>query len=152
MLRGSQEQNGRIQIPVNLPKSFTVHAQVERTGGEYAFGFIFPVGGVCTAVRIDAENGTKTGIDAFKDFSFVDKAVNQSGRSLEYGKAVDVQLQVTPKSFQLMVDGKSALKWEGDLTEFQLPEELSVSNSNWLHLIGDSSRFRIRELTISPNE
>jgi len=151
MLRGSQERNARIQLPVNLPEAWTANAEIERLDHGKAFGFVFPVGDTCTAIRIGAQDGKKTGIDAFKDFSFEDKAFNHGDRLLRNGETTKVQLKVTPNSIKLNIDGKLALNWEGNPEELRLPEELSVSNSRWLHLLADETKFRIRELTIDAD-
>ena len=148
-LRSQCEFAGRIQIPVDLPKSYVLKMKVERLEGLEQFGFGIVVNGVQSMVSIDGSEGKVTGLNQLDGKSPADN--NETTRMatfFEIGKTVEIECRVEPGQVQLQIDGKSAFEWKGDADRLTVGPDYSVPKKDWLFLSATNSQFEISSLTM----
>jgi hypothetical protein len=145
-----RETFARLQIPLDLPDSYSIQAIVKREAGQDQLGFGLVVGGRQVMLVLDSYGGTVAGLHLLDG-----KKANANPTSLRkvllpLEATVRLEVRVTPNSVELSVDGQPTYKWVGDPGRLSVQPEWQVPRTDWLFLTSYHSYFRIKSLTLTP--
>jgi hypothetical protein len=146
------EYFARLQIPVDVPETYVLQATVKRDYQTDSFGFGLVVGGRQVMLQLDSYDGEYVGLHFVDGKDAKSNETSQRVKLLPMNTAVKLEVRVTPRSIELLVDGKSTLKWEGDPTGLSLDPAWKVPRQDWLFLTEWFSSFQISELTLTQGK
>jgi hypothetical protein len=146
-----RERYARLQIPVDVPPSYVLAAEVTRQGGDGSFGFGLVVGGRQVLLVFDAYGGDVSGLHRLDGKRANANASTRKGVLLPANTKVQLQVHVTPKTIRASVDGKLALEWSGDPARLSLDPAWEVPRKDWLFLASFETKVLITSLTLTPS-
>ena len=149
-LRSQREFAARLQIPVDLPKSYVLRMKVERIEGTEQLGLGVVVDGKQTMVSIDAGDEQVLGLNQLDGKPAAENESAKKGAQLPVGKKVDIECRVEPGQITVQIDGKPALEWKGEATRLSVGSDYSVPQTEWLFLSATNSLFEISSLSLEP--
>ncbi|PHR97447.1 MAG: hypothetical protein COA78_27655 [Blastopirellula sp.] len=139
----------KLQIPVDLPDSYTIRAKIKRTWGNDTYGMILKVGGHQCLLSLDAYAGTVCGLDMVGGKKVHSNPTTKRIKNvLPMERTVALTVVVTPSTVQAEINGTEVVNWSGDASELSLQESWQVPNKAWLHLGAYLSVFDTESLTM----
>lgn len=148
-LRSHNEAFNRLQIPVDVPKSYVINATVKRIAGKSGLGFGLVVAGRQGMLVLDSYPGDSYGWHLLDGKQVHEQADLPHKVLLPLDVTVKLEVRVTPPTVELLVDGNSTFQWEGDAMRLSLQPEWEVPRKDWLFLTSHYSDFEITALTLS---
>ena len=131
----SMDETFKMQLPVDVPDSYTLRARIKRIFADNAYVFVLVVGGRQVVLTMDGFKGNQTtglGLVAGKKENA--NVTTYNGKIFPMDKVVAIEIDVTKTSVVLKADGKTIVDWKGDAADLSLPKTWAVSNSDWLAL------------------
>lgn len=151
-LRVHREDFATLQVPVDLPESYTVQMKVRRLFGKNNVGLGLVVGNAQTVLILDAYESTISGLHLVNGESV--KSNQTTYRSsqplLPQGVDVDVRVAVTPGSIHAHAGNTEIVNWSGQPIELGMDDRYAVPEKTWLFLAGKNTHFEVREFTLLP--
>jgi hypothetical protein len=147
-LRCHNEAFNRLQIPVDVPITYTIRATVKRIAGTYGLGFGLVVGGRQTMLVLDSHPGDVTGLHLLDGKQVHEQPDIPHKMALPIGQVVNLEVRVTPQTVELLIDGGSRFQWAGDARRLSLQPEWEMPKKDWLFLTSHFSDFEIASLTL----
>lgn len=139
----------KLQIPVDLPESYVIHARIKRTWGNDTYGVVLVVGGHQCLLALDAYGGTKSGLDMVAGKKLRNNVTTRKIKNLlPLNKPIELIVKVTPTTVHVDVAGQEIVDWSGDPADLSLQEPWRVPNKTWLHLCTYLSVFDTESLTL----
>jgi hypothetical protein len=148
-----RERAARLQIPVNVPESYVLRAEVTRVRGNGLFGLGLVVAGRQTLLAIDAGGGAQPGRTGLNLLDGKRSAANESTRTasvLPLEKTVRLECRVAPGRIALTAGDRPVIDWRGNARRLSNDAGWNVPNEQWLFLAAHESTFHIRALTLEP--
>jgi hypothetical protein len=143
-----KEQMAVLQIPYNVPDSYTLNLRVKRTSGTNTFGIGLKVGESRALLVMDAYDGV-TGFHRLKGKRANQNESTKKIRIFEKDQVVELFCQVTPNSVTLKADDKPVLEWKGDAKDFTVDEKWQTPEKPWLFLGANESSFDITRIKLT---
>jgi len=137
-----------LQIPYDLPESYTVSLRVKRVSGTNTFGLGLKVGESRALIAMDAYDGV-TGFHRLNGKRAHQNASTKKVRLFEKDRVVEIVCQVTPQSVTLKADDKAVLEWTGDPKELTVDEKWKTPVRPWLFLGANDSTFDITRIRLT---
>src|SRR5690606_10456517 len=97
-LKPVRDSYSKLQIPSDLPDSYTLHLRVRREARDDVFGLGLVVGGHQTLLAIDAYGGETTGLHRLDGKRAKDNESTRKRRILPPDTWVELECRVTPDS------------------------------------------------------
>lgn len=151
-LKCVRDSYSKLQIPCDLPDSYTLQLRVRREAQDDMFGIGLVVGGRQTLLLIDAYGGETTGLHRLDGQRARDNETARKLRVLPSEEWVDLECRVTPGSVHLSANGKSVLEWSGDASRLSMDPGWTVPNESWLFLAAHQNVFSISRLMLSTDQ
>jgi len=137
-----------IQIPYDLPESYTLTLRAKRVSGTDSFGLGLKVGDSRAFLVMDAYDGV-TGFHLMNGKRANQNASTRKGRVLEQDQVVELVCQVTPKSVLLKADDKVLVDWKGNPSVFKVDEKWKTPEKPWLFLTAHESIIEITRIKLT---
>ncbi len=142
----------RLQIPVEVPASYTIRGKIRRMEPGNAYVFVLVVGGQQVLLAIDGFKGDQT-----SGLGLVDgkrENANQTtylGKVLPVGRDVEIEIVVTPTTINFVADKKTIINWTGQATDLSLPSWWTVPQTKWLAVGCYQGKFATSSLTLKAD-
>lgn len=149
-LRTPLEFNARMQVPVALPKSYTMRMTVERLQGKKQFGIGIAVGGRATMISIDNSDSRFVGLDRLDGKPAADNESTKAGTFLPLHKPVELACRVSENEVRLNLDKKEALRWQGNPDRLSITPDYAVPHTDWPFLSAFDSEFEVSSFRLEP--
>lgn len=147
-LTAQKENYARLQIPYDLPKSYSVRARVKRIYKTDQLSFGLVVGGKQVLFAIDSYGGNHMGLHLVDGKKVRSNATTVIKPVLPMDKEVLLEIRVTANSVEMDANGNTEFQWRGDARRFSMQKEWMVPRNDWLFLGAYASRFEIYELIL----
>lgn len=151
-LRVHREDFAKLQVPVDLPKSYTVQIKVRRLFGENNIGLGLVVGTAQTVLILDAYESTISGLHLVDGKSVKSNSTTYRSTKPLLPKDVEVvvRVAVTPLSVQAHAGDAEIVNWTGQPAELGMDERYVVPRQDWLFLAGKNTHFEVTGFTLQP--
>lgn len=143
-----KENMAVIQIPYNVPDSYTLNLRVKRTSGSNTFGLGLKVGDSRALLVMDAYDGV-AGFHRLNGKRANQNSSTKKVRIFEKDQVVELFCQVTPNSVALKADGKPVLDWKGDPKDLTVDEKWMTPEKPWLFIGANESSFDITRIKLT---
>lgn len=149
-LRVHREDFATLQVPVDLPESYTVRLKIKRLFGEDNVGLGLVVGSSQTVLILDAYNSTISGLHMVDGKSVKSNSTTfrSSKPVLPKDVEVEVRVAVTPSSVVAQVGGTEVVNWTGQSAELSVDSRYAVPRKDWLFLAGKNVHFEVSEFVL----
>jgi hypothetical protein len=143
-----KENMAVLQIPYDVPDSYTLNLRVKRTSGTNTFGLGLKVGESRALIAMDAYDGI-TGFHRLNGKRANQNASTKKVRLFEQDQVVDLVCQVTPNSVTLKADDKVIVDWKGKAKDLTVDEKWKTPEKPWLFLGANDSSFEISRIKLT---
>ncbi|HVJ86729.1 MAG TPA: hypothetical protein VM452_13850 [Caulifigura sp.] len=143
-----KEDMAAIQIPYDLPDSYTVTVHAKRVSGTDSIGLGLKVGDSQALIVMDAYDGV-SGFHRLGGKRANQNASTKKGRVLEMDQPVELVCQVTPTSVLLKADGKVVIDWNGKANDLSVDEKYTTPEKPWLFLTAHNCNVEITRIKLT---
>ncbi|HVJ66328.1 MAG TPA: hypothetical protein VM510_00010 [Caulifigura sp.] len=147
-LESFKESMAVLQIPYDLPESYTLTTHVKRVSGTDSFGLGLKVGDSQALLVMDAYDGV-SGFHRLSGKRANQNASTKKGRVLAADQVVELVCQATPTSVQLKADGKVVTDWKGKASDLSVDEKYRTPARPWLFVTAHDSVFEITRMKLT---
>ena len=141
----------RLQIPVEVPESYTIRGKIKRVEPGNAYVFVLVVGGRQVLLAIDGFKGDQTsGLGLIQGKKENANQTTYLGKVLPVGRDVEIEIVVTPNTITFVADKKTIINWSGQATDLSLPGGWTVPETNWLAVGCYRGKFTTSNLILEP--
>lgn len=141
-----------VQAPLDMPTSYTLSLDVERTGGTHALGIGLPVGGHMSRLIVD--KGNWLGLDPVSGVAVEQHEFSYRVACLPIGQRKTITVHVRPDDVVVEVDRARLVHWSGDAGTLEIPSHMKPPREHRIFLSSHQgegpSTFRISKIEVGP--
>ncbi len=142
----------RMALPVVLTGSYSLKSRLMRMKGTGAMMVVLPVGQSAVMLQVDEEG--HSGLDSIDGKGAADNDSSTTDLQLEERDVTNVEVSVQVEGDQadirVKVDGRSHVKWQGDVNQLSAPSQWSSDETGRIVLGSNGSQFAFQSVQIKP--
>jgi hypothetical protein len=140
-----REPRAQLQIPVDLPRTYTLRGRIERLQETGLFGLGLVVFGKPSLLVFQS---SFVGLDSLDGKRAHANESSVQTVPLPFQEVVSFECRVDGNRVELDINGERVMFWQGDIRRLRPNPSWTPPNPDWLLLAGHESRFAIHELTL----